>query len=346
LADLAAHAEPVQPKSSRGLAWERLRRDHLALFSGALVLVLLGLVWVGPVVLEHALGHGPNDPFPYAVNENLRPAAPWTHVPDLNTTSARVEFGKPVPAGTKTTLLPLGADGPLGRDELERLLIGGRVSLEVALGATILALLLGTLAGGIAGYFGGWIDGAISRAADLVMAFPLLLFLVLLGSTVGPRLADVTLGVLQPGVLSLVAIIGVFTWFYPARIVRAEVAALKEREFVESARMIGAKEWRILRQHVLPHLAPVLFAYSTFLVATNVLVEAGVTFLGVGIKLPTASWGNLISTAWGSSRTPMPYDPARMTIWITVFPTLAILLTAVSWTMLGEGLKRALEPRR
>jgi peptide/nickel transport system permease protein len=341
--DLAATEQAV-PTTPRRLVWRRLRRDRLALVSGVCLILLIALVWLGPPLLERVLGHGPNDPFPYAVNENLRPVGFWARVPDLHTTSATLEFGAPPPPGTKTTLLPLGGDGQLGRDELQRLLVGGRVSLEVALGATLLSILLGLLAGGVAGYFGGLIDGLISRVADLVMALPLLLLLILVGATLGPRLYAITLGVLQPGVFSLVVVIGLFTWFYPARIVRAEVAALKEREFVESARMVGAGNWRILRRHLFPHVLPVLLAYSTFLVATNILVEAGVTFLGVGIKLPTASWGNLLSTAWGTSRTPMPYDPARNTIWLTVFPTLAILLATVSWTMLGEGLRRALEP--
>jgi ABC-type dipeptide/oligopeptide/nickel transport system permease subunit len=343
--DIAATDHTVAT-TPRTLVWRRLKRDRLALVSAAFLIVLIGLVWLGPPLLERLLGHGPNDPFPYAVNENLRPVGMWSRVPDLHTTSATLEFGKPPPPGTKTTLLPLGGDGALGRDELQRLLIGGRVSLEVALGATLLSIVLGLLAGGAAGYFGGLIDGVISRVADLVMALPLLLLLILVGATLGPRLYGITLGFLQPGVCSLSVVIGLFTWFYPARIVRAEVAALKEREFVESARMVGAGNWRILCRHLFPHVLPVLLAYSTFLVATNILVEAGVTFLGVGIKLPTASWGNMLSTAWGTSRTPMPYDPARNTIWLTVFPTLAILLATVSWTMLGEGVRRAVEPGR
>jgi peptide/nickel transport system permease protein len=327
------------------LTWRRWRRDRLAVVSAGVVLVLVVLVYAGPSVLAHVLGHGPNDPLPYAVSENLRPVGPWTRVPAANETIPGVEFGK-VPKGTPETLLVLGGDGPLGRDELLRLLDGGRVSLEVAFGAALLALFVGLLAGACAGYFGGWIDGLISRAADLVMAFPLLLFLILVGSTVGPRLIDITFGVLQPGVFSLIVMIGAFTWFYPARIVRAEVAALKEREFVESARMIGAGEWRILRHHLLPHVVPVLLAYSSYLIATNVLVEAGITFLGVGIRLPTASWGNLLSTAWGTARTPTPGASTQTTVWLTAFPSLAIFLTAVSWTLLGEGLRRALEPRR
>ena len=243
-------------------------------------------------------------------------------------------------------MLILGGDGPLGRDMLERLLVGGRVSLEVAIGATLLAVALGSLLGGIAGYFGGLIDGAVGRLTDFIMAFPLLLLLILLGNTVGERLSSITLhGVLQPGVMTLVLLIGFFAWFYPARIVRAEVAALKEREFVDSARMIGASELRILRTHIFPHVLPFLLAYSAFLVATNILIEAGLSFLNVGIRLPTASWGSLLTNAWGTARNPQPYDPARMTIWVTLLPTLAILITASAWTLCGEGLRRALSPR-
>jgi peptide/nickel transport system permease protein len=177
------------------------------------------------------------------------------------------------------------------------------------------------------------------------MAFPLLLLLLLLGNTVGNRLTSVTFhGVLQPGVFSLILLIGFFAWFYPARIVRGEVAALKEREFVESARMIGASEWRILRTHIFPHVAPILLAYSSFLVASMILIEAGLSFLNVGVRLPTASWGSLLTSAWGTYRNPQPYDPQRMTIWMTLLPTLAILVAAVGWTLFGEGLRRATSP--
>lgn len=327
------------------LTLRRLRRDRLAVGSGVLVAVLLLLVYAGPGVLARVLGHGPNDPLPYAVDDNLRPVGPWTRVPATSNTIPGVAYDK-FPHGTKTTLLVLGGDGPLGRDELLRLLVGGRVSLEVAVGAAAIAIAIGLFAGAVAGYFGGWLDGVISRFADLVMAFPLLLLLVLVGSTVAPQFIDVTLGFLQPGVAALIVTIGVFTWFYPARIVRGEIAALKEREFVESARMIGASEWRILFRHLLPHVVPVLLAYSAFLIATNVLLEAGVTFLGVGVRLPTASWGNLLATAWGTARTPSPFNSSQTTVWLTVFPSLMIFLTAVSWTLLGESLRRALEPRR
>jgi len=341
----ATEAPPDRPGSR--LLWTRFKRDRLAVASGIFLIVLIASIAIGPPVLERVLGHGPNDPFPYAVDTYLKPVGPLSRVPDLNTSFSNDPFdlGEP-PPGTPTTLFVLGGDGPLGRDMFQRLLVGGRISLEVAFGASLLAVLIGMILGGIAGYFGGLLDSGISRLTDFIMAFPLLLLLILLGSTVGNQLTFVTLGgLLQPGVVSLILLIGLFAWFYPARIVRAEVAALKEREFVESARMIGAGEWRILRTHIFPHVLPVLLAYSSFLVASVILMEAGLSFLNVGIRLPTASWGTLLTAAWGTYRNPQPYNPQSMTIWMTLLPTLAILVAAVGWTLFGEGVRRALAPR-
>lgn len=329
------------------MLWSRFKRDRLAVGSGIFLALLIAAIIVGPPILERVLGHGPNDPFPYAVDTYLKPVGPFARVPDLNTSISNDPFDLgDAPPGTPTTIFILGGDGPLGRDMFQRLLVGGRISLEVAFGASLLAVLIGLVLGGLAGYFGGWIDAVISRLTDFIMAFPLLLLLILLGSTVGNDLTFVTFrGILQPGVFSLIILIGSFAWFYPARIVRAEVSALKEREFVESARMVGSGEWRILRTHIFPHVVPVLLAYSSFLVASNILVEAGLSFLNVGIRLPTASWGTLLTSAWGTYRNPQPYDPQRMTIWMTLLPTLAILVAAVAWTLFGEGLRRALAPR-
>lgn len=333
--------------SAGGLLWRRFKRDRLAVASGIFLMLLVAAIVVGPPILQRVLGHGPNDPFPYAVDTYLKPVGPFTRVPNLNTSNSNDPYDLgPPPPGTPKTILILGGDGPLGRDMLERLLVGGRVSLEVAFGASLLAVLIGLLLGGLAGYFGGWVDAVIGRLTDFVMAFPLLLLLILLGSTVANRITFITLhGFLQPGIVSLVLLIGAFAWFYPARIVRAEVSSLKEREFVESARMVGAGEWRILRTHIFPHVIPVLLAYSSFLVASTILVEAGLSFLNIGIRLPTASWGTLLTNAWGTYRNPQLYDPQRMTIWITLFPTLAILVAACAWTLFGEGLRRALAPR-
>jgi len=250
------------------------------------------------------------------------------------------------PKGTGKTLLLLGADSALGRDEFLRVLYGGRVSLEIAAGAALLAILIGLLLGSIAGFYGGWTDAVISRFTDLVMAFPLLLFLVLIGSLFAHGLTDWTFhGLINQGVFQLILIIGAFTWFYPARIVRAQIMSLRHKEFVEAAQMVGARDSRIVRTHLLPHVLPPLLAYGTLLVATNIMIEVGVTFLGAGIKLPTASWGSLLAQTWGSVLNPNAYNPATVQPWLTLVPSLAIFATVFSLNQFGEGLREATDPR-
>jgi peptide/nickel transport system permease protein len=169
------------------------------------------------------------------------------------------------------------------------------------------------------------------------MAFPVLLFIVALASTVGDRLNNITLyGAFQRGVLTLVIVIGIFTWYYPARIIRAQVLSLREKEFVEAARMVGASDWRIIRSHLLPHLVAPIIVYSTLIVANNILLEAGLSFLGIGIPLPTASWGNLLQDA-------SHYYQAQP--WLMVWPGMAVLLTTLAFNLLGDGLRDAFDPR-
>ncbi len=160
-------------------------------------------------------------------------------------------------------------------------------------------MFIGVILGSIAGYFRGWVDTLISRVTEITMAFPALLFIVALAATVGPRLDSITFGFLPPGVITLVLIFTVFGWFYPARIMRAQVLSIREKEYIEAARMIGASDFRIIRSHVLPHLVAPIIVYSTLIVASYVLAEAGLSFLGLGIKLPTASWGNLLGDRAG-----------------------------------------------
>ena len=190
------------------------------------------------------LGHGPDQPFPTAVNVNQETGG-----------AAVVRGFKQLLPSPGETLLILGGDGPLGRDELLRLLAGGQVSLEIAFIATAVALVLGVALGTAAGYYGGAIDGVISRLTELAMSFPLLLLVIALGQTAAQRFESITLGgLLQPGVLALAVVIGLFCWFYPARVVRMLVLSLREQEFVEAALMVGAPGRRVIRTHLLPHL--------------------------------------------------------------------------------------------
>jgi peptide/nickel transport system permease protein len=168
------------------------------------------------------------------------------------------------------------------------------------------------------------------------MVFPALLFIIALSATVGPQLNHITLGVFAPGVLTLVIVFSLFGWFYPARIMRAQVLSLREKEFVEAARMIGASDTRIMRSHVVPHLIAPIIVYSTLTVATYILLEAGLSFLGLGINSAIPSWGNLLATG------PQYYLTQP---WLMVWPGLAILLTTLSFNLLGDGLRDAFDPR-
>lgn len=310
--------------------WLRFRRDKVAIAGGIFIVFLILAAFAGGPIAAWLLGHGPNDLFPAGgVNQTtLLPVGPWTHVTKAPYAGAGGHFG--------STLFVLGSDGITGRDEFLRLLYGAQVSLEVAGVATIIGMLIGVTMGSIAGYFGGWVDMVVSRLTEIVMAFPLLLFAIALASTVGPRLNGVTLGFLGKGVLALTLVIGCFSWYYPARIIRAQVLSLREKEFVEAARMVGASDLRIIRSHLLPHLVAPIIVYSTLVFATNILFEAGLSFLGVGIQLPTASWGNLLSSA------PEFYTTQP---WLMLWPGLAVLMTTLAFNLLGDGLRDAFDPR-
>jgi peptide/nickel transport system permease protein len=169
------------------------------------------------------------------------------------------------------------------------------------------------------------------------MAFPALLFIIALAATIGERLNNVTFGGLfGKGVVTLVLVFTVFGWYYPARIVRSQVLSLREKEFVEAARMVGAGDWRIMRSHVLPHLVAPIVVVSTLIIAQYILAEAGLSFLGLGVKLPTASWGNLLADA------PNFYTSQP---WLMVWPGLAVLLTTLAFNLMGDGLRDAFDPR-
>jgi ABC-type dipeptide/oligopeptide/nickel transport system permease subunit len=303
--------------------WRRLRRDRVALVSGGFIVLLILAAFIGAPVAARILGHGPDGLIPGGIDKTtFLPVGPMT----------RVES-----AQGESTLLILGGSDSLGRDEFLRLLYGAQVSLEVAVFATILGVAVGVTLGLIAGFYAGWIDTLVSRLTDIVMAFPLLLFAIALASTVGDRLNSVTVGgIFAPGIISLVIVIGAFSWYYPARIIRAQVLSLREKEFIEAARMVGASDFRIMRSHLLPHLVAPIIVYSTLIIASNILFEAGLSFLGLGVPLPHASWGNLLSTAV-QFYTVQP--------WLMLWPGLAILLATLAFNLLGDGLRDAFDPR-
>lgn len=308
--------------------WLRFRRDKFAIGGGVYIVLLFFFAFVGAPLAAHILGHGPDQPFQGGVDaDSFLPVGPLTSFHELIF---------PATHPTKVTFILGGAD-QLGRDEFLRLLYGAQTSLEVAVGATVISMTIGVLLGSMAGFFGGWTDTVVSRLTELVMAFPVLLFVIALASTIGGRLDGVTFGgFLGNGVVTLVLVLSLFGWFYPARIIRAQVLSLREKEFVEAARMVGSNDWRIIRSHVLPHLVAPIIVYSTLVIAQNILAEAGLSVLGVGIKQPTASWGNLLSTA------PQYYLTQP---WLMVWPGLAVLLATLAFNLLGDGLRDSFDPR-
>ena len=303
--------------------WRRFKRDRIALASIVFLVIVVLICYPGAILAEQIVGHSPDDQFSEGIDDGFVPVGPWTKI-----------FN---PYTGENDILVLGAADTLGRDELLRLLYGGRVSLQVAVLATIGAMFIGTLLGAAAGYYRGWIDTVISRLTEITMAFPALLFIIAMASTVGSRLDNITFGgVLGRGVLTLVLVFWVFGWFFPARIIRAKVLSLREKEFVEAALMTGASDWRIIRSHLMPHLIAPIIVYSTLVVAGYILAEAALSFLGVGIKLPTSSWGNLLASA------PEFYTSQP---WLMLWPGLAVVFTTLAFNLLGDGLRDAFDPR-
>ena len=303
--------------------WLRLKRDRLAIFGAAFIIFTFIVAFVGAPIAAKILGHGPNDQFYTAVDaDTFLPVGPMTWVD--------------TPDGGRTLFI-LGADSTIGRDLFLRLLYGARTSLEVAVFATLFSVGLGVLLGALAGYFRGSVDTIVSRLSEIVMAFPGLLFIIAISAIAGEQLNGITFGFLAPGVFTLVLVFSLLGWFYPARIVRGQVLSLREKEFVEAARMTGASDWRIVRSHLLPHLVGPVIVYATLIVASLVIAEAGLSFLGLGIQEPTASWGNILAQA------PQYYltVPSLM-----IWPGLAILLATLAFNLLGDGLRDAFDPRK
>jgi peptide/nickel transport system permease protein len=326
----AESAEAVKARGYWTLVLVRFRRDKFAVISFTFVVFLFLAAFVGAPIAAHLLGHGPNDIFPLTGVDPLTqiPKPPWTHVSYMGSSVY------PAPKGTTLFILG-GADGT-GHDMFLRLLYGAQTSLEVGVFSTVAVVALGTVMGLAAGYFRGWVDTVISRMIELVMVFPALLLIIGIDIVAGPKLNGFTFGFLQPGVFTLVLIFSIFGWFYPARIMRGVVLSLREKEFVEAARMTGASDWRIMRSHLLPHLVAPIIVYSTIAVAGYILAEAGLSFIGLGILPPTASWGNLLANA------PLYY---QSDVWLLIIPGIAILITTIAFNLLGDGLRDAIDPR-
>jgi peptide/nickel transport system permease protein len=242
------------------------------------------------------------------------------------------DFG--VPKGPNSKFW-FGVDSA-GRDLFVRTMYGARTSLIVGVAASLLAVTIGLLVGLLAGYFGGWVDTSLSRAADVMLAVPQLLIAIGVVAACSTTKQGCAAGLIQPGIPIVIAVITFFSWSYIARIVRGFTLSLREKEFVEAARSLGASNVRILAGEILPNLTGPLIVYTTLLIPTNILFEAALSYLGLGVPPDQASWGQILSGAAGY------YDVAW---WLMVFPGGFLILTTLAFNLLGDGLRDALDVR-
>jgi peptide/nickel transport system permease protein len=228
---------------------------------------------------------------------------------------------------------PMGTDA-LGRDLLTRVLYGGRVSLAVGFSVVLITLLIGVPVGAIAGYFGGWVDNVLMRITDAALTLPSLLVLILLSAV----LREVNAPFLEKNpVLTIAAVIGLLSWMFVARLVRASYISIREQDFVIATRTLGATDQRIIIKHILPNAIGPIIVESTLEIGYAILEESGLSYLGFGIQPPTPSWGNLLSNA----QMYMTRYP-----WLAIFPGLMIFLTIISINYIGDGLRDAFDPHK
>ena len=294
----AGPSKAIEGRTPLQLAWARLKKDKVSLVC-LVVILLLVLVAVFANQLTDLIGHPPNVQYrDKGLASNGLPVAP-------------------------SSFFLFGGDD-LGRDVLSRVIHGTQVSLLVGVLATALAVLIGVVVGTTAGYFGGRVDTVLSRTMDVFLSFPFLLFAISLVS------------VFSPSVKISIFVIAFFTWSNVGRIVRGQVLSIREKEYIEAARSLGAGDLRIMTIDVLPNLVAPIIVYATLLIPTAIVFEATLSFLGLGVPIPTPTWGNMIAESQST------YLQAW---WFLVFPSLALFITTLAFNLLGDGLRDALDPR-
>jgi ABC-type dipeptide/oligopeptide/nickel transport system permease subunit len=283
----------------------------VAVAGGVIVCVLILLALVGGPLAARITGHPQNQEYSSTMED---------------------QFG--IPKGPNSQFW-FGADAE-GRDLFVRVMYGARTSLIVGIGASAIAVLIGLTVGLLAGFFGGWIDAALSRTADVILSLPQILIAVGIVAACSLGKNGCVGGLLQPGLPIVITVIAFFSWSYIARIVRGYTLSLREKEFVESARALGAGNVRILLSEIVPNLIGPLLVYTTLLIPTNILFEAALSFLGLGVPVTTSSWGSTLADAT------QYYDVAW---WLMVFPGGLLILTTLAFNLLGDGLRDAFDVR-
>jgi peptide/nickel transport system permease protein len=316
--ELLTHGPPgagggpaVEALTPRQLVWREFRKDKLAVAGIFFLVLMIILALTAPLVSRFVVHHGPNDLF---------------------ITRTLDKYG--LPKGPNKAFW-FGADDA-GRDLFVRVLYGARTSLIVAFFATGISLTIGVAVGLLAGFYGGRTDTVLSRFTDIIMSLPVLLLALGLVAGCGLSKSGCLGGTVRPGLLLVSYVIGLFNWPYISRLVRGEVLRIRRKEFVEAATAAGASNARIMTREVLPNVAAPVLVFTTLIIPNNILFEAALSFLGVGVPATTPSWGKMLSDA-GSIFT--------VAWWMMVFPGLFLFATTLAFNLVGDGLRDALDPR-
>ncbi len=298
-------AEEKEPLTPGQLVWRRFRKHRMAIV-GAIGTILLFLFIVGGSIIVPESGANNTDLLARLTGPSL------THW--------------------------FGTDS-VGRDVFNRIIYGGQISLFIGLLAVFLEVTLGTLIGGVAAYFGGWVDALLMRFTEAMLAIPSLFLLIVLAKFIGRNVGQVTiLGRTFSGSIGIVIlVIGITAWMYLARIVRANVLSLKELDYISASRALGASNTRIFFNHLVPNTLGAIIVAATLGLASAILTEAYVSFLGLGVQSPTSTWGNMMQQAQSFL--------IRGAWWMWVFPSLFIVLTILFINLMGDGLRDAFDPR-
>lgn len=306
----------VEGRSLGQIAWMRLKRDKVAMGSAVVILILIAFACLSDPI-NHLVGVDPFSDHTSVLNYTFGVGTPNGHF------------------GGMSMAHPFGVEPGNGRDLLARIDVGARYSLIIALASTVLSVVLGTLLGAVAGYFGGATDTLLSRLMDILLAFPQVIFAIAIAAVIETTPSG---GSLFWQVILLIGIIGFFSAPYFGRIIRGQVISLREKEFVDAARGLGASSWRVMFRELLPNMYGPMIVYATLIIPTNILFEAALSYLGVGIQPPTPSWGNIFSAATAGQYYQL--DPT-----FAVIPGLMIFITVMAFNLLGDGLRDALDPR-
>jgi peptide/nickel transport system permease protein len=305
----AGRSGPIQGRTQWQQIVRAFRTDRPAV-AALIVVVVLAIVAICAPLISAAVGHGPNELFPDQLSASLGlPTGPSSH-------------------------FFFGVD-QVGRDVFVRCMYGLRTSLIVSLLSAVIATAFGVTVGMAAGYFGGWLDTLISRWADIFLALPVVLFAISISSVCSITARGCLDGTVQPGIGLVVAILSLFTWPYIARLVRGQTLALRQQEFVNAARGFGAPHLKVMFAEILPNLSAQVIVYMTLIIPSNILFEAALSFLGVGIPQSTPSLGRMIADATNGNLFTYAW-------WMMLFPGVLLLLVTFAFNMLGDGIRDAI----